>query len=420
MTNALEVIEARAHALFSPSSAYRWLVCAKFPTFTQHMPNLSSWAAAEGTVAHTVGEVCHEHNIDAAELIGHTYISEVQGVSTPFTVTLEMANAVQHRLNWARGIELALDCEVLVEQRVSLDALNPASPIAGTLDLGLYVPRLRTLKIADYKHGAGMLVEIRDNPQLKIYGVGGILDLAQKRNWAIDFVETTIIQPRAEHPMGPIRSHTYGVEELLTWAADEVVPAVARGLDPEAEFTPGEHCKWCPAESGCPGRAAAAQSVIPIQFLPALPQPIQLTFEQRVEILDKLDSFAVQEWIGQLRWSVQLDLAGGAKDERYKLVEKRGTRAWALPDELIAQTMIPLLKKGRDVTELYEPPVLKSPAQVEKVTKKALWPAGIAPSVSSGFNLVRSDNAKPGIDGMDASDEFDAITPYDEDLSDLI
>lgn len=47
----------RAHALFGPSSAHRWLECPGSVLLEQGMPDTASESAAEGTLAHELAEM---------------------------------------------------------------------------------------------------------------------------------------------------------------------------------------------------------------------------------------------------------------------------------------------------------------------------------------------------------------------------
>ena len=47
----------RDHAILSPSSAHRWMVCTPSAQLETQFPDTSSSAAAEGTLAHEICEI---------------------------------------------------------------------------------------------------------------------------------------------------------------------------------------------------------------------------------------------------------------------------------------------------------------------------------------------------------------------------
>lgn len=414
----------RAHAKLSPSGAYRWMKCPGQPAFTAHMPNYSSRYAAEGTVAHHVGEAALRSGKDAKDFIGETIEAEVNGKPEWFTVDKPMADAVQVYVDWARTIAGDDKHVLLLEQQVTLEPLG--IPVWGTSDCVIYVPSLFLLIVGDYKHGQGHPVEVKDNEQLKSYGLATLVSLAKQKGWRVDRVQTTIIQPRAQHPLGPIRSHTYTVLDLIDFA-QELTDAAARCEDaadlyshinddgPHADhcadeffpmLVPGEWCKWCPAENSCPARVAAAQQVVPVTFMRNLPPATMMTFEQKAELLKRIDTLDVEGWIKSLRGSVQAELEAGATHPDWKLVPKRAIRTWSKPEAEIVQALEPLVATKLDLYDMK----LVSPAQAEKLIGKKNFPKDLAVSVSSGFNLAPASDFRAGVT-VDAGDDFDAVTP---------
>lgn len=414
----------RAHAKLSPSGAYRWMKCPGQPAFTAHMPNLSSFYAAQGTVAHHVGEAALRSGKDAKDFIGETILAEVKGKDEAFTVDREMANAVQVYVDWARTIAGDEKHTLLLEQQVSLESMRV--PVWGTSDCVIYVPSLFLLIVGDYKHGQGHPVEVKDNEQLRIYALGAIETVAKPRGWRVDRVQTTIIQPRAPHPLGPIRSHTYTMLELLDFTADlldaanrcnEAAELYSHINDdgPHADhcadeffatLVPGEYCKWCPAENSCPARVAAAQQVVPVTFMRDLPPATMMTFEQRAELLKRIDAIDVEGWIKSLRADVQAELEAGATHPDWKLVPKRASRVWSKPEAEVVKALEPLVATKLDLYDMK----LVSPAQAEKLVGKKNFPKDLAVSVSSGFNLAPASDFRAGVT-VDPGDDFDAVTP---------
>ena len=61
-----------SHSKLSPSSSKRWMICAGSIRLIEELgvESKTSKYAAEGTVAHSVGEDCLENNEDAVYYIG--------------------------------------------------------------------------------------------------------------------------------------------------------------------------------------------------------------------------------------------------------------------------------------------------------------------------------------------------------------
>jgi hypothetical protein len=191
--------------------------------------------AQEGSAAHAVAEYCLQKDKDADELIG----KKVEGV----LVTEEMANAVQRYLDYVR--ERSEGCEVHIEETFSLEKLNPPDDMFGTCDFAFF--RDGRLTVMDYKHGAGVAVEIAGNPQLRYYATGALFTLG----YPAKEVEMVIVQPRARHVDGPIRSETIPTSELMKWAKKLMAVADA-ALLPDAPLVAGSWCRWCDASPVCP------------------------------------------------------------------------------------------------------------------------------------------------------------------------
>src|SRR5690606_6882742 len=102
------------------------------------------------------------------------------------------------------------------EERFSLDALEPPFEAGGTGDFVAWFEQDRRLEIVDFKNGRGV-VDVEGNPQLRTYALGAML---HHTALAVDTVTVTIVQPRAAHKDGRIRSETFHVADLIAWTAD--------------------------------------------------------------------------------------------------------------------------------------------------------------------------------------------------------
>ena len=78
------------------------------------------------------------------------------------------------------------------------------------------------VNIIDLKYGKGVGVSAKDNPQLRLYGLGAYLEHSML--YDIRRIQMTIIQPRLEN----ISVEELTAEELLDWAEREVRPKAAQ------------------------------------------------------------------------------------------------------------------------------------------------------------------------------------------------
>lgn len=397
----------RDHALYAPSAAHRWMVCHASVKATAHLPSLSSAYAAEGTVAHHVLEQSLINGTDAAAHIGDIVDVEIEGKPSSLIVTKEMAEAVQVALDYLRPI-IEKAQEWAPEQQVSLELFG-APDCYGTADFTAVIIIAGRILIADYKHGAGVLVEVEGNPQLKIYALGALLKYG--KGSGISNVQTTIVQPRIPHPDGPIRSATYTIAELMDFGMD-VLAAIDACEGPNPQYVPGEHCRWCGIEDSCAARAKETAGIIAL--VSDMEDGLVLSIEERERLLQQIDAMGLEDFIGSLRKAVFTHLESGGTSTRYKLVAKRASRVWLDQDKAIKKLAeFKHKKKVFAITDFYHMDLM-SPAQVEGIIGKGVEAraliAGLTTSVSSGDTLAPIDDIRQA-SRVSAEDEFDALTP---------
>lgn len=373
---------------------YRWSACpgsvreaAKAP------PSASSSYAQEGTDAHTIAALCLQKNANPGAYIGKTVGVGVHA----FTTTKEMATAVQVYID---AVDAVVDGEsptikLQVEQRFDLSAVHPGC--FGTADAVVWCPDTKTLHVFDYKHGAGIPVEVENNPQLMYYGLGALL----ASGYPARRVRLVIVQPRCEHPDGPVRSWEIDAIDLLDFRADLKEYAKATE-NPDAVLVAGEHCRFCPAAALCPELVARSQAVARLEFAPAVAyDPAKLS-----AALHDVD--AIESRIKAVREFAYAEAeAGRFTGHGWKIVAKRAIRKWN--DEAALAQHLERSYTGSVMREVYEPQSLKSPAQMEKVAgigKGALDQFVI--KESSGHALVPDSDKRPAVKAP-AKDEFTAL-----------
>lgn len=378
-----------AHAQFGASNSKRRMACPGSMREEAKYPDTSSPFAELGTAAHALGEHCLENGVaDVSSLIGETFEKHV--------VDANMADAVQTYVNYVRNIVASEKCIMKLEQRFSLEALDPPMPMFGTSDCTIYGTETGTLYVVDYKHGQGYAVDVEDNAQLKYYALGAALKINGKV--PINAVETVIVQPRAVHRSGPIRTFSYTLDDILDFGT-ELMDAAHAALRPDAALAAGDHCTFCKAAGTCPALRKGALAVAQDEF-GAVRTIDDLTPEQVGDYLEKLP--LIEEWIKSIRRHAHNLLEAGETVPGYKLVERRPTRRWKNDEEFLAWAA----QEGLEDDDIFEKK-MKSVAQIEKVVGKKNVPATLVMSVSSGLSMVSDADARPAA-AMLAHDEFDA------------
>lgn len=374
------------HAVLSASGAYRWLACPGSIRMCEGIPSVSSVYAQEGTAAHNVADKCFRMGWDAKQLLGG--IEMVEG--KPYDVTQEMVDAVQVYLDTVRADYAAAgaDASLLWEKKFKL---RIREGMYGRNDSLVGQP-FGLLRVYDFKYGAGVIVDANDNPQLMYYGLGAA------ENETYDEVELVIVQPRAQHPDGPVRRCRMPITELQTWAKEVLLPGAAATDDPNAPLITGEHCRFCNALAICPKQKETALAVAKTVFdeMPVAPiAPEGLSMADLRQILNVAD--LLETWLDACRKHVKNLLETGKTTPEecgYKLVPGRGSRNWK--DEKDAEAWLTMLLDD----DAYTPRKLISPAQAEAILKGAENKRAIATMVETkagGKSMVSASDNRPAM-----------------------
>jgi Protein of unknown function (DUF2800) len=377
----------RGHSVWSASATSRNAVCAGAIAMETMCEDRETEAAAWGTCAHQIGERCLRVGTDANQYLGDI---EKSG-KFEFVVDDEMDNCSQEYVDYCRGrlaeykAATGEDAQFWVEKNFSLEKINPSLEAGGTCDCTMYFPLSRLLEIVDLKGGRGVVIEVAGNPQMRSYALGAMLNLP---NILIETVRVTIVQPRAQHRDGAIRSETFHVADLLEWAADLLglmrrsrqaldefneIQGDSVAFDAWAEkwLTTGQ-CIFCPAKAICPKVREEVLARIPevaakwfedifvptpsvISNLPRTGSPEQLAHD-----LDGLEM--IEEWISALRMYAHAQAENGVNIPGYQLADRIGNRAWI--DEVKASESLAAM--GLPEKQIFEQK-FKSPAQIEKI-----------------------------------------------------
>ncbi len=268
----------RLHSSLGASGTERWMNCPGSIRMSKGMPNKSSIFAMEGTAAHALGELCLQQDLSAdvfegmwINLDGETFETEqpipdgektifydgqlLSAINPHFKIDEAFVKAVQvyldtvdYYVDWART-KFGVEPQLLIEKGFSLEEVWPG--MFGTNDVCVYVPG-HCLIVIDYKHGRGKIVKIKNNTQLKYYGLGGLIELCADPINMPPEVVTVVVQPRAAHVDGPVRDATYSAEEIFVNYRAELIAAAKETEKPDAELNPGDWCFFCPGKIKCP------------------------------------------------------------------------------------------------------------------------------------------------------------------------
>jgi hypothetical protein len=362
-----------AHAQLSPSKRSRWALCpgsireeAKYPEQD------SNPAAVDGTHTHTLLEKCIKDGKDAASYVG-LLLTDHEG---EFLVDGPRAARVQVALDYIakRVAEYNGLCEVIAETRVDPKWFLHRDDLSGTVDVQLRGPGV--LEIIDYKDGMGV-VEAEGNLQLEQYAIGVLAECGLGWNVPQDYpwqeVRMTIVQPKlALRGSNPITTSTVTTKSLLDRVS--LLGQQARATEaPDAPLVPGEsQCKYCRAKGSCAALAGNVMKEVGIMFQPvgqfevsaqaAKSDPNTMSDQQIREIMEAAP--LMRQLLEGVEKEAMRRLEAGTPIAGLKLVNGRGSRVWALPEDQMAEKLI---KMGIPKSAIYETKLV-TPAKAEKLT----------------------------------------------------
>jgi len=344
--NRNEADDKKNHATYGASTAERWVNCHGSVALSRTVPKRPAGPAArEGSIAHLCFEILLKNKENALatktrlrkffppDMVGHCF------------------EAFEHVV---AGIPPG--AILYSEQRVDSSSFTTRGQF-GTVDVAV-VEEFGRLRVKDFKYGQGIAVEVKDNLQQIYYA----LAISKKFHHNFVDIELEVIQPRAQHADGKIRSHVMTMDDLL--AHEEKFLAAVRACEaPAPAFNPGQWCKWCDAKIVCKaiGKDSFAQAKVSFDAIkddgdPPAAAPIDVK-----ELPSMLAAFyRVELYIAAVREYAQDLAVNGAKIPGFTLVDRFGVRKWS--SEKVATQA-----KRTWGALAFSPPELLSPAQLEKV-----------------------------------------------------
>lgn len=390
---------ARQHSKLGASSASRWMACPGSVALCATLPAAPETIyAREGSAAHELGELWIR-----ADLAGEPF-DPVNAKLVEFAdikITKGMIDAVRVYRDFVVELRAeqtghANDAE-WVEAGFAL--IDFDAELFGHNDFMIYNGATGVLHVVDYKHGAGVAVEIEGNKQLRFYGLGGLMSLPG----GCREVRTHVVQPRV-FGRDPVQTAIYEPLDLIEFGADLATAAAATRAE-GAPLASGDHCRWCAAKAVCPRLYDDARAAAEDEF----GQIVEPTTLDAVELGRRLElAKALRQWLTAIEAHGKAEAMHGRTPLGFKLVSTSGHRSWRDPDgvaDLAARHF------GEPAESFFEKKLV-SPSQLEKRLGK---------KVAADFV---NEHGKAGTNGYalaPASDRRKAVEPpSDADFSEII
>ena len=362
--------------------------------------------AAEGTVMHSIREICLDMNLDPENFIG----TKMSADGFSFEIDDDMADRLVEGIDWIRQHTL----EPLIEIRVDLSPWWPEQ--FGTCDTGWVYKK--TLFISDYKNGVGMPVEVVGNRQLRIYALGVWHLLGRP---AVEKVVINVDQPRA----GGMKFWELTLDELLEFG-EEMKRVFARVQQGDVEFVPSaKACQWCPVRKTKRGCAAynkffiqmLGQAVADVNEEPKFIDPEQMPRAQRFYIVKH--AAEIKKWLGELYSQSLLAALDGDPDPGSKAIEGNQGNRFLTDEDKAKKLLIAALGRGA-----FAPRKLIGFTEIDKKLKPGARKKGnpeiyeqimeITDRPPAKPKLVPADHPKPEYNKV-SDDDFDDADDLPDD-----
>ena len=231
-----------AHSLYSPSSADRWFNCPASPKMSEQVPYTVSLPAAEGTLLHQISEMKLKDRMEGTDLKGY-WLGRTE-VIEDFEITIDedMIDCSEQYVDFVNWKNEEYGGSLLIEEKVMIDEINPKC--WGTADA--IVLGENKISVIDFKSGRWP-VEVQRNKQLSIYGLVALSRYGDE-NTTLDL---TVVQPRAKHKDGSIRTWRVSAQDLVMWGYGSLKEALDACEEEEPKLVFGDHCRFCPAKDKC-------------------------------------------------------------------------------------------------------------------------------------------------------------------------
>jgi hypothetical protein len=370
------------HSPLGASGAERYLNCPGSYLLLEALklpPSDEEDYQREGTAMHEATAQCLAGKLDAWEMAGATFAG--------ITLDTDMVAAINTSLDHAAPIMADAE-KVYIEHKVYEPDVHPL--FMGTMDFGALIADRGYLR--DWKYGAGIAVEVEDNPQFMYYGYG-----LMKWHPHITTLDIGVVQPRAFHVDGPVRLWSVSADYVEEWVQDTLVPGMLKAQRSK-ELCAGPWCRFCPAKLVCPILSGLFE--VACTYDPNMVRDLSDGALGQSYALIK----AVDKYTAAVEKEVFRRLNSGTDVIGTKLVYKSAHRVWKDGAEKIVKA-----KLGDAVVV---PASIKSPAQVEAISPaaKALVSQHAYKPQGNGLTIALAADKRPAVKVQRPSEVFaDAV-----------
>lgn len=381
------------HALLGASSAARWLNCTPSARLTEKIEDTTSEYAAEGTLAHSLGEIMLSKELKL--ITTEKYNAELKLIKDNPLYYEGMIDEVQDYVDYVMeqyqaALAKTKDAKIFLEEKLDYSTYVPSG--FGTGDCIIIADG--EMEIIDLKFGKGVEVSPVDNPQLKLYALGAYEKYCFI--YGIDTIKMTIAQVRLNN----ISSSDISAEMLEEWAENVVKPKAKLAYAGKGEQVPGEWCMFCKVKATCKARAEANTEF----YTQHKKDTNLLGIEEIADILAMADE--MKKWADDIQAYALETALEGTKYPGWKLVEGRSNRK--ITDE--AELAGVLMNAGYEDSKIYKPKTLEGITALEKVVGKkkfAELAAGLIDKPPGKPTLVVESDKRKELDSVE--DDFDFI-----------
>lgn len=346
-----------SHALLSPSGASRWLACTPSARLEQQFPDNAGDAAREGTLAHSLGELFINWQLNriSKKDFSKAYDTLMESPFYDNSMKEYVDNYMSFVLEtFAAAQAHTVDAQMFLEQKLDLTAYVPEG--FGTGDVVIIADGY--LDLIDLKFGKGVPVSSENNKQMMLYALGAVEKFGDL--YDIQTVTMTIYQPRIDN----ISSWSIPLIELLGWAEAELKPRAALAFTGDGDYAPGPQCRFCRAKAVCRANADYNLDVLKYDFK----APDLLEDAEIADVLGKVDS--ITKWVAAIEAHALNEAVNkGKKWPGYKLVEGRSNRQLTDPAAVAKK----LIAYEWSEAVIYEPKKLLGITALEKLLTKKVF-----------------------------------------------
>jgi Protein of unknown function (DUF2800) len=362
------------HARNAPSDAKRWLRCPGALNLCRKLglENTAGIAAAEGTAAHWVSEMCFGMGFEPTDFLG----AKIQADSFTFIVDDEMCEALQPGLDRIAEFPGKRFSERRVDTTPWVGMDEDGNPQRGTLDRA--VVGSDEIVIGDLKFGRGIPVQCVGNEQIRIYALAFWQEIAQHLTDATSF-RFIIDQPRNAQGGG---EWVQTLDELLAFG-EHVRERALLTFDEDAPCIPSKDaCLWCPAakiDGACVSYEKWNLEFCDIDFEDldssddiAMPEIDGLTVSRKKTLYEHLG--VIRKFLDRVESTVRGDVfIGDGEKYSMKVVDGRRSRRKHIDEE---KSEAWLVKSGRSAEDIFNKKLI-TPAQVDKLIGKGKFPKSL-------------------------------------------